>query len=332
MVALDAASSVPELERALLHPLRPSRLLYYAGSGLFSLLGGVATFYASTRLFSFQADMSGLASLIVALFMATLALQIEQIARIRSSSHRIAATLDMVRLLLEFPELAAPFLRVLDAMRHFRSRNLEVFHQHTSRRLVHLSEDLDRMTTGELLDVEPYTVQPTFASHLFGSANGEILALSFNEKEAWWDTSYGRVYYAHNVEAVQKRGVRITRIFIVNAMSDLEALRDLANQMTADKMLVKYALKSRIPSNCFTYNLIIYDNVSGSRYVTWWSSTPQNVIERWNISTRPSRLDEARHVYALVAAVAEAFPPASATPPAPPAAATPPPPSAATAP
>lgn len=92
-----------------------------------------------------------------------------------------------------------------------------------------------------------------YGPELIKSAQQEIWATSAVNPDRWWDTDWGKLYLNENYEAV-KRGVKITRVFIVRDESEAKRILPLVQAQAGKKIGACYVI-----DKAFEQDLLVID-------------------------------------------------------------------------
>ena len=122
---------------------------------------------------------------------------------------------------------------------------------------------------------------PGFALEMVQSAKQSILATSYVQFNAWWDTPWGRRYEELNVDAL-KRGVTITRIFIFSSKADFESARKHLETQSKAGIDVRFAMANELGIQ-ITSDMVVVDN----RLAGELRLTPEKGMKEAEFRTRP---------------------------------------------
>jgi hypothetical protein len=102
-----------------------------------------------------------------------------------------------------------------------------------------------------------------YAPLLITTAKSEVFATSAVTPDKWWGTSMGRAYAQANYDAVQTRGVKITRVFLVKDDKELQTLLPLIREHLFHKISACYIYKRTLDQDSDQDLVSVDDKVAG---------------------------------------------------------------------
>jgi hypothetical protein len=249
--------------------------VYEIGGALVTLLSAVFTYLKS----------SGDAKKLNTAFVAVLGLIFSMLLSLRfdvlpkmSHEYSLAGDLASTSRLEQLLKETAEAIRIADnsnepLMKYMLETRLNALKQHT-----------DAVRQGSFVVEE--NEMPEFALEMIKSAKQSILATSYVQFKAWWDTPWGKKYEELNASAV-KRGVKITRIFIFSNKSDYDNAKSHLESQKKAGIDVRYVMSNDLENKITSDMVVIDDRLAGELVLT-----PEKGMKQAVFRTRPGDIKD----------------------------------------
>lgn len=168
-------------------------------------------------------------AVIVGLLVSVISLLSELLLRTDRHNFEVAELSKLSATLYTFPKLYNFVFKAISDYTKIAELNNEIFIKYAHSYMVELNASLHTLSEGR------YQVPPLkegeglIDSTILLNTQNEFLATSIGNLERWWN-SVGGKRYLHENELAVKRGVKLTRIFIVQKHDNLEAVAKIATE------------------------------------------------------------------------------------------------------